>query len=128
MSRRFPFGIIWLPSRDVLAKKVLIPVSDSMLQENLNFFITQSGNWNFDIFWLYLHLQWLMEIADVRPRVNQNDKPLWGPSSDGCFSTKSAFLSLTSDHQRQPFHWDSIWKWEGPEKIGHFLRFLVIEV
>jgi hypothetical protein len=59
----------------------------------------------------------------IPPRVCfRNDTLAWGCTSDGCFSTKSAYLSthVSINHPNQNL-FNLVWKWKGPERIKLFL-------
>ncbi|KAJ1430486.1 Reverse transcriptase zinc-binding domain [Sesbania bispinosa] len=48
--------------------------------------------------------------------------PSWRFSPDGSFTTKSAYMLLT-DTLSSPTNqvWDSVWRWEGPQRVRCFL-------
>lgn len=50
------------------------------------------------------------------------DQICWGLSSDGRFSSKSAYDSLETleVHHHNP-DWRKLWRWRGPYKVTHFL-------
>ncbi|CAN1171162.1 Putative ribonuclease H protein At1g65750 [Linum perenne] len=57
------------------------------------------------------------------PDVNLGrDSLVWGLEANEMFSVRSAVLMLqdTDSPSPEPF-WDKLWKWEGPNKIRHFL-------
>ncbi|CAN0863350.1 Putative ribonuclease H protein At1g65750 [Linum grandiflorum] len=50
------------------------------------------------------------------------DSMVWGLEPTGKFTIRSAYLLLTDLQEEQPDpRWKRIWKWQGPNKIRHFL-------
>ncbi|KAJ8763314.1 hypothetical protein K2173_001452 [Erythroxylum novogranatense] len=51
-----------------------------------------------------------------------NDRPFWCPSSSGCFTLKTAYLSLCGQSDIvSEAPWQRIWKWVGPQQIKVFM-------
>ncbi|CAN1147800.1 Putative ribonuclease H protein At1g65750 [Linum perenne] len=54
-----------------------------------------------------------------------SDCRAWGLEDDGVFSVKSAYCMLREIEGRDNgCNWSKIWKWEGPNKIRHFMWLL----
>lgn len=54
--------------------------------------------WNIQLLAQYL-LEWMLDkiVAYLVPnQQNRRDKPIWGPSPDGCFYAKTTYIVLAS--------------------------------
>ncbi|CAN1292133.1 Putative ribonuclease H protein At1g65750 [Linum perenne] len=86
--------------------------------------VTSNGSWNsYYLFSVLPHDIALQVIGMSPPDVNLGrDSLVWGLEANGMFSVRSAVLMLqdTDSLSPEPF-WDKLWKWEGSNKIRHFL-------
>ncbi|CAN1153234.1 Putative ribonuclease H protein At1g65750 [Linum perenne] len=62
-------------------------------------------------------------IGMSSPRDSLGDDALsWGLEPKGLFSVRSAYLMLSgNDEEASEQLWNRVWKWNGPNKIKHFL-------
>ncbi|CAN1188822.1 Putative ribonuclease H protein At1g65750 [Linum perenne] len=86
-----------------------------------------------ELLWVrILHSKYFWETtAGLRPRNRASQSPsadsgddtwVWGCESDGKFSIRTAYnLVNQSVSARPPVDWKLIWKWDGPNKVKHFL-------
>ncbi|CAN0857782.1 Putative ribonuclease H protein At1g65750 [Linum grandiflorum] len=60
----------------------------------------------------------------MTPPVTQlgADSMIWGLEPSGKFTIRSAYLLLKDLHEETTdLHWKGVWRWQGPNKIRHFL-------
>ncbi|KAF7822242.1 ribonuclease H [Senna tora] len=102
----------------------LAPLSDADLDKVAADFVSASGGWEWGKSDFLLPNEICSLIAAVPPPscVVQGDHVAWRHSSDGVFSTKSAYLAITKEDGtvRHSF-WKLLWKWKGMEKVRSFL-------
>ncbi|KAF7823171.1 putative ribonuclease H protein At1g65750 family [Senna tora] len=114
----------WLPNGLALCQYSLAPFSDADLDKVAADFVSASGGWEWGKFDFLLPNEICSLIAAVPPPscVVQGDHVAWRHSSDGVFSTKSAYLAITKEDGtvRHSF-WKLLWKWKGMEKVRSFL-------
>ncbi|CAN1778662.1 Putative ribonuclease H protein At1g65750 [Linum perenne] len=74
-----------------------------------------------------LHENFVLQVYGMTPpRADSgSDCRVWGLEDDGVFSVKSTYCMLREiDDGDSRSNWSRIWKWEGPNKIRHFLWLL----
>ncbi|CAN1754320.1 Putative ribonuclease H protein At1g65750 [Linum perenne] len=50
------------------------------------------------------------------------DLPVWGLEPNGIYSVKSGYiLALGLSEEPNRVRWSAVWKWEGPQRVRHFL-------
>ncbi|CAN1792677.1 Putative ribonuclease H protein At1g65750 [Linum perenne] len=83
-----------------------------------------NGDWNTDFIFSMLPFNVAMQVVGMSPpRASLgHDSLVWGLEPNGRFSVRSAYQLLAdiSVANRTPV-WDCIWRWNGPNKIKHFL-------
>ncbi|CAN1832282.1 Putative ribonuclease H protein At1g65750 [Linum perenne] len=51
-----------------------------------------------------------------------DDLPVWGLEPNGIYSVKSGYiLALGLSEEPNRVRWSAVWKWEGPQRVRHFL-------
>ncbi|CAN0857784.1 Putative ribonuclease H protein At1g65750 [Linum grandiflorum] len=63
-------------------------------------------------------------VFGMTPPVTQlgADSMIWGLEPSGKFTIRSAYLLLKDLHEETTdLHWKGVWRWQGPNKIRHFL-------
>ncbi|CAN1821026.1 Putative ribonuclease H protein At1g65750 [Linum perenne] len=86
--------------------------------------VTVEGNWNWNLVYRLLPHNLACLIAGMDPprRDDREDEMIWGPDPRGKFTVKSAYeiLDVTEDDPDSQI-WKTIWQWNGPSRIKHFL-------
>ncbi|CAN1800305.1 Putative ribonuclease H protein At1g65750 [Linum perenne] len=85
---------------------------------------TVDGEWKFNLIEKVLQPEFVDLVAGMTP-PNQNsgeDDWVWGFENSGKFTIKSAY-NLICQSEELPSRpiWKSIWKWNGPNRVRHFL-------
>ncbi|CAN1801051.1 Putative ribonuclease H protein At1g65750 [Linum perenne] len=83
-----------------------------------------TGDWNIDFLSSVLPSDVVMQVIGMcTPRDSLGDDALiWGFEPKGSFSIRSAYLMLSgNDGVASDHSWNRLWKWNGPNKIKHFL-------
>ncbi|CAN1801373.1 Putative ribonuclease H protein At1g65750 [Linum perenne] len=82
------------------------------------------GEWNLNFLLTNLPHDTVMQVIGMSPPRDSlgEDALSWGLEPKGSFSVRSAYLLLSEidDTARDQF-WNKVWKWNGPNKIRHFL-------
>ncbi|CAN1178324.1 Putative ribonuclease H protein At1g65750 [Linum perenne] len=113
----------WVDSGVVLADHALDirRVESSLLVSEV---YSKPGVWNVDFLLHVLPYNIVMQVVGMTPPSNTlgGDSIVWGLEPDGAFSVRSAYLMIT-DNAATPSDlvWRHIWRWNGPNKIKHFL-------
>ncbi|KAJ8752614.1 hypothetical protein K2173_005503 [Erythroxylum novogranatense] len=87
-------------------------------------FVIVSGEWDWQAFEYLLLSNAIQLIAAILPPNENmdNDRPFWCPWSSGCFTLKTAYLSLCGQSDVVPrAPWHRIWKWVGSQRIKVFM-------
>ncbi|CAN1808083.1 Putative ribonuclease H protein At1g65750 [Linum perenne] len=82
------------------------------------------GSWNLQKLRSYLPENLVLQVFGMSlPREGAGaDTMVWGLEANGRFSVKKAYYMLREiDQADNSSCWKSIWKWEGPNKVRHFL-------
>ncbi|CAN1841739.1 Putative ribonuclease H protein At1g65750 [Linum perenne] len=83
-----------------------------------------NGDWNADLIFSVLPRDIALQVIGMSPLWNNigQDSFIWGLEPTGKFTVRSAYQLLTdsSSELTDPI-WDRIWRWNGPNKIKHFL-------
>ena len=111
-------------SGTILAEVITQPIPSSLCNLLVVAFINVSGDWKWNIFAQFLPDSICAEIHSMpKPQVIlEADVPVWHHTSDGSFSTNSAYHFLMKDHfAAQQNIWKEVWRWPGPQKIRSFL-------
>lgn len=80
-------------------------------------FVNRNGNWDSLVLREFLPKNDLEKIMFIPPpRIsNADDSFFWRQSSDGCFSSSSAYLAVRKRIPNSPVgNFKLIWKWSGP--------------
>ncbi|CAN0917037.1 Putative ribonuclease H protein At1g65750 [Linum grandiflorum] len=113
----------WLDSGTILINHAL-----NIQGVSINFvvkdFVLDNGLWNSTLIFSCLPSQIALQVLGMTPPAPNlgSDSMVWGLEPSGKFSIRTAYLLLkdlqeeTSDHR-----WKGIWRWQGPNKIRHFL-------
>ncbi|KAJ1403253.1 Reverse transcriptase zinc-binding domain [Sesbania bispinosa] len=103
---------------------IVKPVPNVLVNLVVAYMSDGCGNWHFHKFqeflpdWLILKIQAIMGALH-----NQGeDKVIWGLTSDGNFSTKTAYAAVC----RNPNHiasslWKKLWRWPRPQRTRNFI-------
>ncbi|CAN1301181.1 Putative ribonuclease H protein At1g65750 [Linum perenne] len=86
--------------------------------------INRDGNWNTDFLFAVLPSDVVLQVVGMSPPVKTlgNDTLVWGLEVNGSFSVRSAYLLLSGNiGVNSDCFWNRLWKWNGPNKINHFL-------
>lgn len=94
----------WLVSGVVLGDVVTTPIPESMLGYPVSYFFDEAIGWKVRWFVEFLPPTVVTEIISSPGPTPSNgpDVPSWGETSDGLFSTKSAYDLLCGAEQRSP--------------------------
>ncbi|PRQ37815.1 putative RNA-directed DNA polymerase [Rosa chinensis] len=78
--------------------------------------------WNMDLLRSVLPDDLISQIVKIPAGYSGcgSDKLIWGATSTGKFSVKSAYLTLLQDENYTPFNWAFIWKMAIPPKLKSF--------
>ncbi|CAN1308617.1 Putative ribonuclease H protein At1g65750, partial [Linum perenne] len=83
-----------------------------------------NGDWNADLIFSVLPRDIALQVIGMSPPRNNigQDSFIWGLEPTGKFTVRSAYQLLTDSSSKltDPI-WDRIWRWNGPNKIKHFL-------
>ncbi|CAN1188823.1 Putative ribonuclease H protein At1g65750 [Linum perenne] len=114
----------WLDSGIRLIDQVVTELDGVDPDERVCDVVTASGDWDFERLRRHLAVETINQITDVTPPSadSGDDTWVWGCESDGKFSIRTAYnLVNQSVSARPPVDWKLIWKWDGPNKVKHFL-------
>ncbi|CAA0834018.1 Unknown protein, partial [Striga hermonthica] len=106
------------------------PVPEHHLSWTLDKFVDSAGAWRWDLFQPLLPATSLLRIAATLPPSpgSGDDIMYWGWSSDGRFTTKSAYEALFGTHNANTRRiWKEVWSWTGPQRIRQFMWLIVKE-
>ncbi|CAA0840623.1 Polynucleotidyl transferase- ribonuclease H-like superfamily protein, partial [Striga hermonthica] len=120
----------WSNSPSPLINRVHGVIPEDQLSWSVSKCVNEHGQWNWPSFSSWLQPSDLLRIsATLPPQAGAGqDKIFWGLSSNGQFTTKSAYKSLipaNRDEKRRL--WSLIWKWVGPQRIRQFLWLVAME-
>ncbi|KAJ1426110.1 hypothetical protein SESBI_10495 [Sesbania bispinosa] len=116
----------WLKSGEILHEMANQDIPPHILNAPVSFFSDGLGGWNFSSFQQYIPQNFIPKIM-ASMGAHQDfgpDFPIWAKTSDGEFTTKSAYSLLHHDlsaYISYPIPWDLVWKWNGPQRICCFL-------
>ncbi|KAJ1410722.1 Reverse transcriptase zinc-binding domain [Sesbania bispinosa] len=109
----------WLLSGTILRDVCLIPFQDIWSTSLLVEFTVANQGWNLDVLRTLLPADVVEEIA-AHPCPHDDlgpDSVVWGGTSHGEFSTKSAYDLMSSLPLVFPTRlWQAVWRWEGPQR------------
>ncbi|CAN1176559.1 Putative ribonuclease H protein At1g65750 [Linum perenne] len=98
------------------------------LEETVADYVTEFGQWDFDKLRRYLNqeaIEMIMGMSPPNPDRGE-DVWVWGASSDGKFSIKSAYNLIHNQLESlAPDFWSSVWCWRGPNRIKFFLWLVI---
>ncbi|CAN1730820.1 Putative ribonuclease H protein At1g65750 [Linum perenne] len=87
-------------------------------------FCSTNGDWNSDLIFSVLPMNIALQVIGMTPPRNNigQDSFIWGLEPNGKFTVRSAYQLLTDSSSvlMDPI-WNRIWRWNGPNKIKHFL-------
>lgn len=109
------FWLDWWIGSSRLLDSVIGTLTDHLYSAKVDTFLLPNSHWNFDMFSTYLPHDKVEEIRavyipDVRDR---NDSSFWGLTSNGKFTTGSAYETLMKDMGVYELH-DLKWMWKLP--------------
>ncbi|CAN1754315.1 Putative ribonuclease H protein At1g65750 [Linum perenne] len=112
----------WLDSGQVLADTIPPPLGmESLTVADV---CREDDSWNMELLSSIFPNPILLEIAGMTP-PNKNlggDLPVWGLEPNGIYSVKSGYiLALGLSEEPNRVRWSAVWKWEGPQRVRHFL-------
>ncbi|XP_052112461.1 uncharacterized protein LOC127744218 [Arachis duranensis] len=106
-------------------------LSDSLSQVSSGFNSTEllmdfcdiSGHWDVGKLQGMLPEDIVQRITAISPPSpwKEADHIAWEPSSDGIFSTKTAYQVIMEEQHTQNQNFRLVWRWQGPERIRTFL-------
>ncbi|CAL1355748.1 unnamed protein product [Linum trigynum] len=100
------------------------PIPEEDRNARISAFVDEEGTWRTEKFSNILPAEIIHRITAVAvdPMAPNDDTLFWHPTSDGRFSTKSAFhlLQVQTDNG-QSKTWKEIWKLEVPERVRCFM-------
>lgn len=118
MERPFVFGTF-----GKVVDKLVLGTSPLEIEEKVSSLINREGKWDVDKFNQFLPHNVVIAVKSITfPNIlDLEDEPIWGPSLDGLFSTKSTFQALNFDtSSRNNPLFSCIWRWEGPKRFKIF--------
>ncbi|CAN1191394.1 Putative ribonuclease H protein At1g65750 [Linum perenne] len=87
-------------------------------------FCSANGDWNSDLIFYVLPRNIALQVIGMTPPRHNigQDSFIWGLEPNSKFTVRSAYQLLTdsSSELTDPI-WNRIWRWNGPNKIKHFL-------
>lgn len=113
----------WLPSGLILNETTTVVIPDELVEQSVDFFSHESGHWKTNLIRPYLHEWAFKEVMGCRVAIPYagEDRPCWGLSPVGEFTTKSAYRLLTGRRERGSKDWQVVWKWPGPQRVKCFI-------
>ncbi|CAA0833292.1 Unknown protein [Striga hermonthica] len=114
----------WLPGSNILSYIAICPIPGEQLDWTIDKLVNGARGWRWDLFQELLPATTCLRISAVSPPSSGlgDDLMYWGWSSDGHFSTRSAYAALTGENTSSDRHlWKDIWSWTGPQRIRQFL-------
>ncbi|CAN1179460.1 Putative ribonuclease H protein At1g65750, partial [Linum perenne] len=84
----------------------------------------EDGGWNFELLENLLQPEMVDLVAGMAPpRPNRGDEDwIWGREDSGKFTIKSAYNLICQTEEIPTLAiWKTIWRWDGPNRIRHFL-------
>ncbi|XP_061375835.1 uncharacterized protein LOC133317945, partial [Gastrolobium bilobum] len=87
-------------------------------------YVDELGQWKWNSLRQLLPDSVLHRFMNFLPPSSQDgqDHLIWNGTTDGKFTVKSAYEILAiKDTTIQQFPWESVWRWQGPERIRFFL-------
>ncbi|CAN1123634.1 Putative ribonuclease H protein At1g65750 [Linum perenne] len=87
-------------------------------------FCLANGNWDFHKLESCLPAALVLQVGGMTPPRDGAgaDVLVWGLEDNGKFSVKSAYALLKDFRlDEQNGQWQKVWKWQGPNKIKHFM-------
>ncbi|CAN1747938.1 Putative ribonuclease H protein At1g65750 [Linum perenne] len=112
----------WLDSGSVLAETITPPVGMELM--SVADFCRNDDSWNLELLSSLLPIPVLQEIVGMTPPSKDigDDIPVWGLEPNGQYSVKSGYLlALGLSEEPNRARWSTVWKWEGPQRVRHFL-------
>ncbi|XP_061370519.1 uncharacterized protein LOC133313201 [Gastrolobium bilobum] len=116
----------WVPRVGRLVGHALADIPE----ESLNWRVidcVHRGDWDWGKFNNFLSREALVAVGNVSPPSHMagKDKLFWTLSSCGSFKVGSAYRSLSCQGMNvSSKSWDTVWKWEGPQRVKLFLWLL----
>ncbi|CAN0863352.1 Putative ribonuclease H protein At1g65750 [Linum grandiflorum] len=113
----------WLDSGITLLNHAL-DIQEVSINSVVKDFVLDSGIWNASLIFSCLPSHIALQVLGMTPPSDSlgPDSMVWGLEPTGKFTIRSAYLLLTDLQEEQPDpRWKRIWKWQGPNKIRHFL-------
>lgn len=94
----------------------------SNLDATIHEYLLPSGDWDLPSLSGILPVDILDQIGKMKPSHNTLDRVVWTPSSDRCFSVKSAYQYLDAPTPRPwTINWKSMWNCQIPERLKFFM-------
>ncbi|CAN1760045.1 Putative ribonuclease H protein At1g65750 [Linum perenne] len=86
-------------------------------------FCTDSGAWDIAALERVLPQEALEAVIGMTPPCSDAgaDLPIWGLEANGQYSVSSGYLIACEIDDDSDNRWKEIWRWEGPQRIRHFL-------
>ncbi|CAN0862436.1 Putative ribonuclease H protein At1g65750 [Linum grandiflorum] len=87
-------------------------------------FVLENGEWNSDLILSCLPYPVTLQVFGMTPPVAPLgiDSMVWGLENSEKFTIRSAYLLIKElEDEPEASRWKSVWRWQGPNKIRHFL-------
>ncbi|CAN1142657.1 Putative ribonuclease H protein At1g65750 [Linum perenne] len=114
----------WIDSEVVLADHATVSLSDVEKERTVAEATSLDGGWDWAFLKDHLPEDIIRLVAGMEPPMTEDreDELIWGPGPKGKFSIKSAYeiLDCISNESADNI-WKTIWKWEGPNRVKHFI-------
>ncbi|XP_061350094.1 uncharacterized protein LOC133295304 [Gastrolobium bilobum] len=114
----------WLPDCGPLISYAGSQFSISDTLQKVVDYVDELGQWKWNSLRQLLPDSVLHRFMNFLPPSSQDgqDHLIWNGTTDGKFTVKSAYAILAiKDTTIQQFPWESVWRWQGPERIRFFL-------
>ncbi|CAN1819277.1 Putative ribonuclease H protein At1g65750 [Linum perenne] len=114
----------WLDSDVRLADWATQPFEDTDAEKTVADVTTRNVDWNWSYLQSHLPPSCLEQIPGMEAPLNDDtdDEMIWGPDPKGKFSISSVYeIGAALNNDSNPTLWKRIWKWQGPNRIKHFL-------
>ncbi|CAN1807597.1 Putative ribonuclease H protein At1g65750 [Linum perenne] len=114
----------WVGSDVILEDHARFELSEIEKKRTVVEVVDQNGEWDWHFLRRALPEDVIFIVAGMEPPTvdDREDEMIWGPNPKGKFSIKSAYEILDCSSLADAGNtWRTVWKWEGPSRIKHFL-------
>ncbi|KAL4356581.1 hypothetical protein AHAS_Ahas09G0101000 [Arachis hypogaea] len=112
----------WLEKDESLLHYVIRLVEEMLQDMKVYEAKLNEDSWNIPFLRQYLDEDTIRKIQAILPPTDslEQDRKKWKFTQHGNFSVANAYKALKNDAGIKDWIWNSVWKWQGPEKIKCF--------